>query len=466
MNHRRPDRAASAAVQLASRLPDQVAEEDRAPLLPLLALVRGSVALHQDHPLLLWCGSTLARRLGAAEEAVAWARHSFAVEPSHEAAVMTGYALRSAGRTAEALQVWQDETRRFPEDLSLYIDIADLLVVEGDLAQALAWAERAAELDPAHPKAEPTALGIRYRVDGDVGHLLELAASDLPYAATTLESVSWDRPVLGRATDQTEATANSLGQLLEQAEPSPDLAVTVAVSAVEPPSAVLALHLAFPKADITFESVPEPDPRAPRYPVRHAVWTYDGTTAHPAVPPPSPVVAEAVRQAAAFRWACLPALHSQTAHLASADPTDLLGTLVHPPAVPDTELGAALARHAPNLWLAAVQVTACLGIAHHAVEQPWPDSRRREVLLDLLHGVEDWTTVAAGIALVATAWVDPDTRPDVKHHVVSRMVDAAKANQNRVVTILGPLCELVLATPETEVDFTGPARDLLVSLED
>ncbi|MET1075179.1 MAG: hypothetical protein ABWY11_21215 [Umezawaea sp.] len=461
-----PEIVVASALHLASLLPDPVDDDVRDALSPLLALLRESVALHQDDARLLWSGSTVARRFGEVDEAIAWARRSFEVDPSHEAAVMTGYALRAAGRMDEALRVWQDEAERTPDDLGLLIDISDLLVNEGDLERALVWAERALDADPTHPKTGPTADAVRYRIDGDVRHLIALAESGLPYAAEALAEVSWDSPVLGRATNQTEATTNSLGQALEQVEPSPDLEVGIVVSALEPPSAVLALHLAFPKATVTFESVPDPDPRLPKYDVKHAVWAYDDTIARPAVPPPSPEAAEALRRIASFRWESLPALYDSTVVLSAIDPADLLGTLVHPPATPDTEFGAAMARHAPNLWLSAVQVTACLGIAHHAVDEPWETSHRREILLDLLHGAEDWVNVAAGIALVATAWVVPETRQDVKHHVVTRMVDAVRASHQRQVSILGPLCELVLVTPETEDDYTNLAREALSTVDD
>ncbi len=445
-----PEVLVGSVLHLASVLPDPVHDDVREALSPLLELLRESVALHRDEARLLWSASTFARRLGAVDEAVEWARRSFEVEPSHEAAVMTGYALRAAGRMDEALRVWQDEAERTPEDLGLHIDISDLLVREGQLERALVWAERAAAADPEHPKAGPAADAVRYRIDGDVRHLLAL---------------SWDSPVLGRAPGQTEATTNSLVQLLERAEPSPDLEVVLTVSAVEPPSAVLALHQAFPKATVVFETVPDPDPRLPKYEVAHAVWVYDDAVARPAVPPPPPEAAEAVRRIASFRWESLPALYDATVVLSAVDPLDLLGTLVHPPATPDTEFGAVMARHAPNLWLSAVQVAACLGVAHHAVDEPWETSRRREILLDLLHGVEDWVNVAAGIALVATAWVVPETWQDVKHHVVTRMVDAVRAGQERQVSILGPLCELVLVTPEADDDFTSLARDVLSTLD-
>ncbi|MDQ3789800.1 MAG: tetratricopeptide repeat protein, partial [Actinomycetota bacterium] len=149
--------------------------------------------------------------------------------------------------------------------------------------------------------------------------------------------------------------------------------------------------------------------------------------------------------------------------LSALDPRDLLGVLVHPPLPPDDEIGRALARHAPQLWVRAVQVWACLGLAHHRTDQPWPSSRRRELLSDLLNGPEDWVSEAAGLALVATAWAEPTTRADVQKLVVRRMLDAAKAQQTREVTVLASLCELVLAVPELDDRFAALARDVLAA---
>jgi hypothetical protein len=110
-----------------------------------------------------------------------------------------------------------------------------------------------------------------------------------------------------------------------------------------------------------------------------------------------------------------------------------------------------------------VQAWACLGLAHHRADEPWPASRRREILADLLNGPEDWVTEAAGLALVATAWVEPTTRHDVQELVVRRMLDGAQAGRSREVTILASLCELVLALPDLDDRFAALARDLLAA---
>lgn len=152
--------------------------------------------------------------------------------------------------------------------------------------------------------------------------------------------------------------------------------------------------------------------------------------------------------------------------LSGLDPDELVSVLVHPPEPSDDHIGGLLRRHAPHMWIRAVQAWACLGILHHATAEPWPTSRRREILTDLLDGPEDWITEAAAFALVTMAWVDPDTRGDIQHAVVQRWLDLAKANQLRNVSILASMCQLVLLIPEVNADFSALARELIESLAD
>jgi tetratricopeptide (TPR) repeat protein len=96
-----PKAMAIAAGRLAQRLADPVDEDEREPVLPALELLKASVARNSDHALLLWCGSMLARRLGAFDDAIAWAEQSYEVEPSHQAVVMKGYAQRGTVRRSD-----------------------------------------------------------------------------------------------------------------------------------------------------------------------------------------------------------------------------------------------------------------------------------------------------------------------------------------------------------------------------
>jgi hypothetical protein len=314
----------------------------------------------------------------------------------------------------------------------------------------------------------PTAHGLRYAIDGDVRHLVTLAddlrADPDSYAATVLARICAGRPWLSVVPDAHEALINVLRQVLETNEPNPEMAMTLTLSALEPPSAFLTLQAVFPKTAVEVESVPEPDMRLPARPVTDAVWRYDGAEVEPVLPPPPDEVAAAVRDLATHDWWSPPEAYDRAVALSACDPVHLMSVLTYPPAPPEDETGQLLGRHAPQLWVRAVQVWACLGIAHHRSDEPWQESRRRAILADLLNGPEDWVTEAAAFAIVVTAWVNPAARADAYDLVARRMLDLVRARQEREVTILSSLCSLVLVLPGVPDEVTALARDVLTSL--
>ncbi len=84
-------------------------------------------------------------------------------------------------------------------------------------------------------------------------------------------------------------------------------------------------------------------------------------------------------------------------------------------------------------------------ITGDAKDEPWSTSTRREVLVDLAFGIEDWVADAALFALVTAAYRDPAVREEVRHLVRARL-DAAVA-ADRLVTIEESLAQLMLVTP-------------------
>lgn len=455
-----PEALGIAAVRLAPRIDGLVGEGS---WVPALTLVRGVVGQHSGNAALLWQASMFIRRFGAFDEAVEWAARSFALEPSHQAAITEGYALLAAGRTDAALETFIAETRRTPENTALYLDISDIYARTGRNEEALEWAERVLAVEPGDQKALATVHGLHFAMDNRVDHLVTLAEemAERPYSGVVLARYCDDQPWLDRVDRANEALTNVVVQLLEQQAPSPEVELTTSVSGLEPPSSLLAMHSVFPAAEVTFDAAPEPDLREPVEPVTHRVWRYDGMTAIPAVPPPSPEASEAVQRLVAPYWNSPPEAYDRAVALATIDPRDLLGVLVHPPAFPDTELGAHLRTTLPHMWIRGVQVWACLGLAHHRADEPWATSTRREILTDLLNGPEDWVTEAAAFALVVTTWIDPSARSDAGRAVVLRMFAAAKARNTRVVTILGSLCRLTLLLPGLPDEVVDLARSLI-----
>ena len=271
------------------------------------------------------------------------------------------------------------------------------------------------------------------------------------------------RAWLGEIPPATEATIDALRQFMARDPNGSDSPIQVVPSTIEPPSALLAFRSVFPRAEFHPQSVDQPDPRKPLYAGQGvAVWRYIGMLPSPAVEPPSAEVAARVRALAVSSWPHISAIHQRAAELADVPVEELLGVLVHPPA-PREEPGR---RWRPDAWIRAVQVMACLGIAWHRVDQPWPGSDRARVLTELCQGPEDWVTEAAAFAMVASAWADPGLRKDVGVTVGSRWFQAEKASRSRPVTILDSLTELVLVCPWLDGEVIEVAELVLAQLRE
>ncbi|MFD9354382.1 tetratricopeptide repeat protein [Streptomyces sp. NPDC060031] len=466
-----PDAVTQAVAGLSRDLPDPLPPQLRDGVRPFYALVRAAVAAHPGHTLLHAMASTLARRFGDVSDAVAWAERARQLEPGHWQAVILGTALLAAGRHEDALAVWEAEIARDPSDLDLYVDVAELYGKTGRPAEGLARLDRALAAEPDHPKAAPAALALRHAVDGGTRHLLALsdhlrAHPDHGYAAHLLGELCADQPWLGHVHRAFEASVNALHQMLAAPESARDHEIELLGSALEAPSTRLAVRMGFPRSKLDYQSVHAPDPRLAQYRVDTALWRFegpDGLEGRPAVAPPTPRAAELVRQVAALSWSAPNAAYDHAVRLAGLSAEDLLAVCVHPPLPREDEQGAYLLGRQPEMWVRAVQTFACLGLAHHRADEPWQDSRRRALLLDLLYGPEDWTNEAAGFALLATAWADPTSREDIGARLVDRMMAVGKAWQDRDATILASLCHLVLACPWLQETFLDLATKMLAA---
>jgi hypothetical protein len=120
---------------------------------------------------------------------------------------------------------------------------------------------------------------------------------------------------------------------------------------------------------------------------------------------------------------------------------------------------------APDHWVRSVRTIACVGIAHYRTDQPWGQSERRKILIDLLHGPEDWVCEAAGMALVAVAWAFPETRDDILEWLLNRLSLFLQAAEKRPVTVLSSMCDLVLACPWLEPKGKAFIGDILERME-
>ena len=450
------ERLAIQLMTLVRTLPDPIPEPARPPFLPYLNLVRRALVGAPGQPVLLWVGSSLARRLGASEEAIDWARRSERSEPSPQAAVALGYAYRNLGNWREAESALHRAVRYDPDDLDLRVDVAELYARTDRLEEAESWLEQVLAKNQAHPSGFPTACAVRFLRTRHVDHLVALADHlranpGSAHAEALLASYARTRYWLGPVPHPDEAIVNLLDKLLASEQPL--VAGRVSLSALEPPSAVLAFNRALPDFEVDVESVPAPDLREPLRPVEFALWRYEGMRALPAVPEPDQATIDTVAALAGRDWRHPLSGYDEAVRLAGLDLPELLGVLVHPCPPPDPTLGW-------PVWIRRLQAWTCLGILHYRTDEPWLLSTRRQVLFDLVEGVEDWTGEAALFALIAYAWVDPEARSDVRALVERRMRAAADAYAEREVTLLDSLTRLVLATPGVDERLAHFAQEL------
>lgn len=464
------DAVASSLAHVTQALDDPAAPAVRAVIEPYYALVRAVAAWHPAHLRLLAMASSLARRLDDLDSAIAWARTAFSFRmPDTGAAlgvVMLGSALRRAGRPSETIDLWYGVIHAEPSQTYLAVDLAETLAAHGRVEEGIAVLEDVLAREPDHEKAGPSVHALRYQAAPDARHLLALYEHlqrhpDHDYAEYLLQSRCRGTAWLGHVDWATEALINGVRQLIERYGPGYPSKVETRLSGLEPPSAGLAGRFAAPGLSVIAEQVLAPDPRFGTREVATQVWRYEGTTPFPAVEAPSERALALARELAAPRWPYPPALYDSALPLGELPLSDLLGLLVHPPEPSTAPWQSGYAAQAPDVWVRAVQALACLGIAHHQPSQPWAESVRRAVLLDLLDGPEDWVCEAAGFALVAVGWAFPPARDEVASRVIARLRVATEAAATRPVSILASLCRITLACAWLEPGVVASLRRLL-----
>jgi tetratricopeptide (TPR) repeat protein len=461
-----PEQLARAFATVCGPLAEPVPAEQRGPLRPYLVLARNAARLHPNHPALLGAASALARRLDEPDLAIEWARQAAQLQPAKSTEAGLAHAYRGAGRLTDAIAAWQRALAYQPDDLSLYTEIATALADAGRLDEALGWAEQAFAIDPTDHDAVYTTHRLRFQRDGAVVHLVALADFAREHPADTHEHGELADNCAGRGwLGQMAPAGGPVAALIRRLAAQHDEPTSqVTLDLLPPPSAMNVLARAFPGVEPRIQRLLSPDIRTPRRAVGLRLWTFDGTTPVPAVPPPTPAGASALAELAQPTWPHPPAAYDLAIRLAAVPTTDLVGALVHPPRPPQTEAGQALAQD-PAMWVRTVQVWACLGLLHHGADEPWGPSSRRRMLVDLAFGVEDWTTEAALFAMITAAWVDPPARSDVAALVRERLADIARVAPHRPVTIAWSLARLALMTPDLASDATRLAHEIIAAEE-
>ena len=360
----------------------------------------------------------LLRKLGRFDDAIGIARKAILSSPDWHSYVAEGLALRERGDYEAAAQCFERALTFDPEDLSARLEAADGFLNNRVWDKAHDWYGQVLQRQPDHPWAVPSALYCRWKSTGDtLKHirLVEMARRP-PANRRAAQLLRVNEPYVGVLPRPADAIANvcrKVTQTLREKPPEKPVGnINLTVSHLESPSATLAFEeqlkaLAHPMPiNITVDEIPKPDPRVPCRPVKHALWTYTGTNAKPALPPPQQPILKVVAELATNpydrdeNW--------KDAQIAAQKFTEeqipqLLAAMVNPPPTPK---GNDSLEWIPRVQLAAAQIIAHIGTG-------WQTSARRDALLSALFGPRDWITVAAIITLTHLAEEKREIEADV-----------------------------------------------------
>jgi hypothetical protein len=275
------------------------------------------------------------------------------------------------------------------------------------------WADPDAELrrlaeDANFRHRDAARRAVRFRAGGNVADLIAVLDDPHPCGMTEIvfAMAGTARPWLNWVPMPSEAICNLANHVSARRARGESINLTrSALSAAEPASAITAARKVVGPIEIGINAFPEPDIRVPlRRPAQYSLWRYDGTHPVPAVPAPTAEAIRMLHEVGGEPWPSMLSGYLQAAPLGELSVQDLLGLLAHLPSSPDTPRWEHLAKSTPTYWYRLMQPWVCLGILHHGKDEPWPASARREILVDLAMGIEDWTADSALFALLTAAY--------------------------------------------------------------
>jgi hypothetical protein len=350
---------------------------------------------------------TALRKVGSFEEAARIARTlPMTFYPGQVALAMAEKAL---GNLDASQAAYQRALALKPNHADVRDDLGTLLLSQGKLAEALAFFEESARLDPSDPFQDVFAhiAYLQYlQASPSEGWLEQLKKLARQQKATHRLFSFLQMPYLGILPVPGEALMNLMRGTkarIRAGEIKAGGKTGIGLSLLEAPSATLAakrmletLGTAF---SLSVSDVISPDPRQPLRPVQYQIWRYEGFDPLPAVAPPDPTIAEQIATLAQVPYA-LDRWHAPARELGERlgreALMDLLAVMVHPPVTP--------AGWDEWDWLVALQIASALALAY--IDTGWEGSRRKAALTSLVYGPMDWSGAAALIALAVLARQD------------------------------------------------------------
>lgn len=337
----------------------------------------------------------LFRKAGQYDKAIAIAQRDFENQPNWSNATALGLALRYKGSPDEAEKYFEKALVLDPADNSARLEAADTFFEVGNWQRALNWYEGALKKDSDQQWAKPSAIYCRWMITNQQGLIDEVVrlANNGNHRAYALAMQAFNSGLPAPP----DATANILRQLREKILSGSKLGTKVGLtlSSLEAPSNFLAFRMemeALGSAETvlsaTCQEIPNPDPRNCIREVAYPLWNYQDTDASPALPKPPSDVLDAVAKLAKTKYdrqENFAAASHVASQLGPKRMPELLAVMVHPPAVPESWTALS--------WLPRVQLTVALIVAQ--LDEGWEGSARKEGLLSILYGPQDWTTNAA-----------------------------------------------------------------------
>jgi tetratricopeptide (TPR) repeat protein len=163
-------------LKIASKCPTPIpADDPRKPTVESGARILAAIRAAHPGEGLLWFGSSMvARRVGAAGEALGFAQHAYQLDPSWKAAIGVANALRDAGQLDEAARWFARARQHDPKDVSAFLDCGDMMLDAERHDEAAAQYEAATKLEPDHPWATASLTYLHYLRHRDPGSKLAL----------------------------------------------------------------------------------------------------------------------------------------------------------------------------------------------------------------------------------------------------------------------------------------------------
>jgi tetratricopeptide (TPR) repeat protein len=365
----------------------------------------------------------LLRKAGLFDVAEAVVRPVLERSPDWHTATALGLILREKGDCAGAEQAFRRALQIDPDDVSARLEAGDMYYDRQQWKNALAWYENALAKESDQPWAEPSALFCRWRLTDDERHIRSVIK--LAKNGNNRARQLYHHAFSNGLPEPHDATANLLRNfrqaILEDPKKAPTGQAKMTLTSLEAPSNYLAIRLEMEalrhdlQVKIASTHIPRPDPRVPFADVKYVLWKYDGIEASPGLLPPRQDVVRRIAALAAahydeqLNWAAASRVAEE---LGSERVGEILAVMVHPPAVP---AGWTALAWLPRVQLAAAQIAA-------QVDGGWEGSARREALLSVLFGPQDWATEAAIRALARLGCEDEAYAPDI-HDAFQQLAD-------------------------------------------